>query len=103
MNIMFAGFFGGWEIVLILAVVLILFGAKKLPELAKGLGQGIKEFKKATSEVSNEINRAMEDDPYRRPVHRPEPTEPKSLPDSTASTASPSQPSVPTSSTEIKH
>ena len=48
MNIMFAGIFGGWEIVLILAVVLILFGAKKLPELAKGLGQGIKEFKKAT-------------------------------------------------------
>ena len=52
MNTLFAGIFGGWEIVLILAVVLILFGAKKLPELAKGLGQGIKEFKKATNEVS---------------------------------------------------
>ena len=39
---------GGGEIVLILAIVLILFGAKKLPELARGLGQGIKEFKKAT-------------------------------------------------------
>ena len=38
MNIMFAALLGGWEIVLILAVVLILFGAKKLPELAKGLG-----------------------------------------------------------------
>jgi sec-independent protein translocase protein TatA len=48
MSSLFAAFFGGWEIVLILAVVLILFGAKKLPELAKGLGQGIKEFKKAT-------------------------------------------------------
>lgn len=59
-----AGFFGGWEIVLILAVVLILFGAKKLPELAKGLGQGIKEFKKATSEVTNEINSAMDDSRY---------------------------------------
>ena len=65
MNIMFAGIFGGWEIVLILAVVLILFGAKKLPELAKGLGQGIKEFKKATSEVTNEINSAMDDSHYR--------------------------------------
>ena len=64
MNIMLAGFFGGWEIVLILAVVLILFGAKKLPELAKGLGQGIKEFKKATSEVSNEIQNAMDDSHY---------------------------------------
>jgi sec-independent protein translocase protein TatA len=64
MNTLFAGFFGGWEIVLILAVVLILFGAKKLPELAKGLGQGIKEFKKATNEVSNEINSAMDDNRY---------------------------------------
>jgi sec-independent protein translocase protein TatA len=47
---------GGWEIVLILAVVLILFGAKKIPELAKGLGSGIKEFKKATKDVTDEIN-----------------------------------------------
>jgi sec-independent protein translocase protein TatA len=46
MNVMFAAMLGGWEIVLILAVVLILFGAKKLPELAKGLGSGIKEFRK---------------------------------------------------------
>ena len=43
---------GGGEIVLILAIVLILFGAKKLPELARGLGQGIKEFKKATDNAS---------------------------------------------------
>jgi sec-independent protein translocase protein TatA len=41
--------------VLILAVVLVLFGAKKLPELAKGLGTGIREFKKATREVTEEI------------------------------------------------
>ncbi len=60
---MFAGIFGGWEIVLILAVVLILFGAKKLPELAKGLGQGIKEFKKATREVQDEITTAMDETP----------------------------------------
>ena len=58
MNTMLAGFFGGWEIVLILAVVLLLFGAKKLPELAKGLGTGIKEFKKATREVTDEIQNA---------------------------------------------
>lgn len=51
MNVMFAGILGGWEIVLILAVVLLLFGAKKLPGLAKGLGQGIKEFKKASRDV----------------------------------------------------
>ncbi len=52
---------GGSEIILILALVLILFGAKKLPELAKGLGTGIKEFKKATREVTDEIHNAVED------------------------------------------
>ncbi len=60
---MFAGVLGGWEIILILAVVLILFGAKKLPELAKGLGTGIKEFKKATREVTDEIQNAADDSP----------------------------------------
>jgi sec-independent protein translocase protein TatA len=62
---MFAGMLGGWEIILILAVVLILFGAKKLPELAKGLGTGIKEFKKATREVTEEIQNAADDTPQR--------------------------------------
>ena len=80
MNTLFAGFFGGWEIVLILAVVLILFGAKKLPELAKGLGQGIKEFKKATNEVSNEINSAMDDNRYSNPRQHQLETPPESKP-----------------------
>ena len=62
MNTMLAAMLGGWEIVLILAVVLILFGAKKLPELAKGLGQGIKEFKKATKDVRSDLENAMNDD-----------------------------------------
>jgi len=66
MNAMFAAMLGGWEIVLILAVVLILFGAKKLPELAKGLGTGIKEFKKATREVTEEIQNAADDTPQRK-------------------------------------
>lgn len=70
---MFAAMLGGWEIVLILAVVLILFGAKKLPELAKGLGQGIKEFKKATTEVQNEIQSAMDDTPPPRRVENSTP------------------------------
>ena len=50
---------GGGEIILILAIVLILFGAKKLPELAKGLGQGIKEFKKATDNASEGVREAI--------------------------------------------
>ena len=62
MNVMLGLFnLGGGEIILILALVLILFGAKKLPELAKGLGTGIKEFKKATREVTDEIHNAAED------------------------------------------
>jgi twin arginine-targeting protein translocase, TatA/E family len=69
MNVFFAGMLGGWEIILILAVVLILFGAKKLPELAKGLGTGIKEFKKATREVTDEISTAM-DDTSHQPARR---------------------------------
>ena len=71
MNTLFAGIIGGWEIVLILAVVLILFGAKKLPELAKGLGQGIKEFKKATREVTDEIQNAAHEDDYNRTYQPP--------------------------------
>src|SRR5437762_6899054 len=63
-KIMFGLFnLGGGEIILILALILILFGARKLPELAKGLGQGIKEFKKATKEVTDEVSHAMEETP----------------------------------------
>jgi sec-independent protein translocase protein TatA len=72
MNTFIAGMLGGWEIILILAVVLILFGAKKLPELAKGLGQGIREFKKASNEVTQEIQRAGDyDDANRQVQYRP--------------------------------
>ncbi len=41
---------GGWELVLIIVVIVLLFGGKKIPELAKGLGKGIKDFKKAMNE-----------------------------------------------------
>ena len=52
---------GAMEITIILVVVLLLFGGKKLPELAKGLGEGIKEFKKAKNDVSEEINKVTEE------------------------------------------
>ncbi len=71
---------GGGEIILILALVLILFGAKKLPELAKGLGSGIKEFKKATREVTDEIQTAMDDQNYSQPPRKIEPPPQKQLP-----------------------
>lgn len=47
---MILGVIGPWQIILIIAVVLLLFGGKKIPELMKGLGSGIKEFKDATKE-----------------------------------------------------
>lgn len=48
---------GGGEIILILAVVMLLFGGKKLPELARGLGKGIRDFKDASEGVKREIHR----------------------------------------------
>lgn len=44
------GMFGAWEIVIIVLVVVLIFGGKKIPELMKGLGQGMKEFKNANKE-----------------------------------------------------
>ncbi|GMU94729.1 MULTISPECIES: twin-arginine translocase TatA/TatE family subunit [Ignavibacterium] len=52
----------GWsEILLIILVILLLFGAKKIPELAQGLGKGMKEFKKAVRDVEDEIKKTDEE------------------------------------------
>lgn len=48
-------FIGGAELVIVFLVVLMLFGSSKLPELAKGLGKGMKEFKRATDDIKKEI------------------------------------------------
>jgi sec-independent protein translocase protein TatA len=52
---------GPWEIGLIILVVIILFGGKKLPELARGLGLGLREFNKATREIKDEVKSATDD------------------------------------------
>lgn len=49
-QLFFLGIPGGWEWILIILVVVLLFGGRKIPELMKGLGQGLKEFKKARNE-----------------------------------------------------
>lgn len=46
---------GGWELIVILFVVLLLFGGKKLPELARNLGKGFNEFKKASQGIIEEV------------------------------------------------
>lgn len=80
MTSMFALFdMGGGQIVLILALILIFFGARRIPELAKGLGQGIKEFKKATREVTDELHNAANDNSYSTPRS---PEQPKQLAES---------------------
>jgi sec-independent protein translocase protein TatA len=50
------GSLGGFEWLVIILVVLLLFGAKKIPELARGLGQGINEFKRASEDIKKEID-----------------------------------------------
>ena len=94
MNALFAVFgMGGGELILVLGAILILFGAKKIPEFAKGLGQGMKEFKKASREVTEELENAMntdspppppkkiappvESEPISAEVHSPSSTIPK--------------------------
>jgi len=55
-NILFiiAGVIGPWQIALIVLVVVLIFGGKKIPEMFKGIGEGIKEFKKATNTEEKE-------------------------------------------------
>jgi len=47
---------GTTELVIIMFIILLVFGAKKLPELAQGLGKGIREFKKASTDIKDELN-----------------------------------------------
>ncbi len=55
------GSLGPSELLIIVLIVLLLFGSKKLPELARGLGKGIREFQNASKEIRDEIDRAEHD------------------------------------------
>ena len=55
------GVIGPWQIVIIALVILLLFGGKKIPELMKGLGKGVKSFKEGMNEIEDQINQADED------------------------------------------
>lgn len=68
----FIGDIGGGELVLIFLVVLMLFGGEKMPEMARGMGKAIREFKKATSGIEEQIKQAMAEEPPKpRPVPVP--------------------------------
>jgi sec-independent protein translocase protein TatA len=62
-NLAFIGNFGGGEIILIFLIVLLLFGAKKVPELFRSLGKGVNEFRKAKNEWEQDINEVMSQEP----------------------------------------
>jgi sec-independent protein translocase protein TatA len=69
--------FGGPDLIIILLIVLVLFGAKKLPELAKGMGQAVKEFQKAKDEFSDELHTAGKAPPATPDVRQPDATVPR--------------------------
>ena len=58
---MIMAFLGGQELIVIAFIVLLLFGGKKLPELMKGLGKGIREFNSAKSNIQGEIKESMKE------------------------------------------
>lgn len=65
--LLFLGDLGGGELMLIMVVILIFFGANKIPELARGLGKGIREFKDASREIRSEIeNSGQPQQPYQQ-------------------------------------
>ena len=60
-NFITLGIKGGQEIIIVAILILLLFGGKKLPELARGLGLGLREFTKATREIKDEVKSATDD------------------------------------------
>lgn len=65
---------GAPEIICIILIVLLLFGAKKIPELMKSMGKGVKFFKQGMNDIEEELNRPLEDQPSQQPTEQ-QPTE----------------------------
>lgn len=61
-TVLLFGMLGGWEWIAIIMAILLLFGGKKIPELMRGIGQGIREFNRARATVETEIRQGMRDD-----------------------------------------
>ena len=58
---MILGVFGPWQVIAILVVALLLFGGRKIPELMKGLGKGIREFNNAKANIESEVRDSMKE------------------------------------------
>lgn len=61
---------GAPEIIFIVLIVLLLFGGKKIPELMKGMGKGVKMFKQGMNEMEEEVKRPIEDQPSQQPTEQ---------------------------------
>jgi sec-independent protein translocase protein TatA len=61
---------GPWELLVIFVVILLLFGAKRLPEIAQGMGKGIREFKKAMKDTTDEIKGSLDEPSGKKPENR---------------------------------
>ena len=79
LSVLLLGFPGGGELIVVMLVVLLFFGSKKIPELARGLGRGMREFKDATSGVQREIEESMKE------VNKPAKPTPKKTDDKSVS------------------
>ena len=66
--LLFLGGLGGTEVILIVLAILLFFGAKRIPELAKGLGRGIREFKDASKDIKQDIEVSMAEKEHPQPV-----------------------------------
>ncbi|MEA3494628.1 MAG: twin-arginine translocase TatA/TatE family subunit [Bacteroidota bacterium] len=56
-----AGWFGGWELLIIFGAILLLFGGRKIPELMKGIGKGVREFNRAKEKVKTDFEDGMKE------------------------------------------
>ena len=79
----------GPDLIVILLIILVLFGAKKLPELARGMGQAVKEFQKAKDEFSDELHKAGKSETAKADVKPAQSTVPRSQGESAASVTPP--------------
>lgn len=70
---------GGPELMMILFIILLLFGANRLPELARGFGKSMREFKKAANGVEEEFRRAMEESERAKPLPPPPAVQPRDM------------------------
>jgi sec-independent protein translocase protein TatA len=99
------GNFAGPDMLIIFIVILLLFGAKKLPELARGMGQAVKEFSKAKDSLHDELNRpvvtdtshAYHSDPHHGNPHHGDPLQSAATPATNSTPTASSTPATPTS------